>query len=94
MSLRPLGDKIILKVVETEEKTASSIVLPDSAQEKSTEAEVVAVGPGREIDNVKEVMEVKVGDRILFSKYSGTEIKYDGQEYLVINQREVLAVIE
>ncbi len=94
MSLRPLGDKIILKVVETEEKTASGIVLPDSAQEKSQEAEVVAAGPGREIDNVKELMEVSVGDRILFSKYSGTEIKYDGQEFLVISQREVLAVIE
>ena len=94
MSLRPLGDKIILKVVESEEKTASGIVLPDSAKEKSQEAEVVAVGPGREIDNVKEAMEVKVGERILFSKYSGTEIKYDGQEYLVINQREVLAVID
>ncbi len=94
MSLRPLGDKIILKVLESEEKTASGIVLPDSAKEKSQEAEVIAVGPGREIDDVKEAMEVKVGDRILFSKYSGTEIKYEGQEYLVINQREVLAVIE
>lgn len=94
MSLRPLGDKIILKVVETEEKTASGILLPDSAQEKSQEAEVVAVGPGREIDNVKEVMELKVGEHILFSKYSGTEIKYDGQDLLVISQREVLAVIE
>lgn len=94
MSLRPLGDKIILKVIESEEKTASGIVLPDSAKEKSQLGEVIAAGPGREIDEHKEAMEVKVGDKVLYSKFSGAEIKFEGEEYLVINQREVLAVVE
>lgn len=95
MSLRPLGDKIILKVLEGEETTASGIVLPDSAKEKSQEAEVIAVGPGKENEEGgREAMEVKPGDRILFSKYSGTEIKYEGKEYLVVSQRDVLAVFE
>ncbi len=94
MSLRPLGDKIILKVLEAEEKTASGIVLPDSAREKSQEAEVIAVGPGKETDEGRETMEVKAGDRVLFSKYSGTEIKYEQKEYLVVSQRDVLVVFE
>ena len=94
MSLRPLGDKIVLKPVKSEEKTASGIVLPDSAQDKPQEGIVIAAGPGREIDNVKEVMEVKEGDRILYSKYSGIEITYEGEDYLVVSQKEVLAVVE
>jgi len=94
MSLRPLGDKIILKPVKSEEKTASGIVLPDSAQDKPQEGDVIAVGPGREIDNVKEVMEVKEGDRVLYSKFSGIEVTYQGEDYLVVSQKEVLAVVE
>ena len=94
MSLRPLGDKIVLKPVKSEETTASGIVLPDSAKEKPQEGIVVAVGPGREIDNVKEVMEVKEGDRILFSRYSGIEVKHDNEDFVILTQKEVLAVID
>ncbi len=94
MSLRPLGDKVVLKPVKGEESTASGILIPDSAKEKPQEAIVVAAGPGREIDNVKEVMEVKEGDRVLYSKYSGVEIKHNGEEFLILSQREILAVIE
>lgn len=94
MKLRPLGDKVVLKVLDSEEKTASGIVLPDSAQEKSQQAKVMAVGPGRVVDGVKEIMELKEGDTVLFAKYSGTEVKFEGEDYLVINQKEVLAVIK
>lgn len=94
MTLRPLGDKVILEVLESEEVTASGIVLPDSAKEKSQQAKVVAVGPGREVDGKTEPMELKVGETVLFAKYAGTEFVFEGSDYLVLGQREVLAVVE
>ncbi|WP_042357624.1 co-chaperone GroES [Bacillus rubiinfantis] len=93
--LRPLGDRIIIELVETEEKTASGIVLPDSAKEKPQEGKVVAVGSGRVLDNGERVaLDVSVGDRIIFSKYSGTEVKYQGTEYLILRESDILAVVE
>lgn len=92
--LKPLGDRIIIELVETEEKTASGIVLPDSAKEKPQEGKVVAAGTGRVLDSGERVaLEVAVGDRIIFSKYAGTEVKYDGKEYLILRESDVLAVI-
>ena len=92
--LRPLGDRIIIELVEVEEKTAFGIVLPDSAKEKPQTGKVVAVGTGRVLDNGTRIeLDVKVGDEIIFPKFSGTEVKYDGQEYLIIRESDVLAVI-
>lgn len=92
--LKPLGDRIVIELVETEEKTASGIVLPDSAKEKPQEGKVVAVGTGRVLDNGERVApEVAVGDRIIFSKYSGTEVKYQGAEYLILRENDILAVV-
>ncbi|XJZ27599.1 co-chaperone GroES [Bacillota bacterium Lsc_1132] len=92
--LRPLGDRIVIELVESEEKTASGIVLPDSAKEKPQEGKVVAVGTGRVLDNGERVaLEVSVGDRIIFSKYSGTEVKYQGTEYLILRENDILAVV-
>lgn len=92
--LKPLGDRIIIELVETEEKTASGIVLPDSAKEKPQEGKVVAVGTGRVLDNGERVaLEVAKDDRIIFSKYAGTEVKYEGKEYLIIRENDILAVI-
>lgn len=94
MSIRPLGDRVVIKRTETEEVTKSGIVLAGAAKEKPQEAEVVAVGPGG-ICNGKEVkMEVKVGDRVLFSKFAGTEVKVDGQEYIILKQEDILAIME
>ena len=93
--LRPLGDRIIIELVEVEEKTAFGIVLPDSAKEKPQTGKVVAVGTGRVLDNGTRVdVDVKVGDEILFSKFAGTEVKYDGVEYLILRESDILAVIE
>ncbi|WP_413376324.1 co-chaperone GroES [Alkalihalobacillus sp. 1P02AB] len=92
--LKPLGDRIVIEQVETEEKTASGIVLPDSAKEKPQEGKVVAVGAGRVADNGERIaLEVKEGDKIIFSKYAGTELKYDGKEYLILRESDILAVI-
>lgn len=92
--LKPLSDRIVIELVEEEEKTASGIVLPDSAKEKPQEGKVVAVGSGRVTDNGEKVaMEVSQGDSVIFSKYAGTEVKYDGQEYLILRESDVLAVI-
>ncbi len=92
--LKPLGDRIIIELVETEEKTASGIVLPDSAKEKPQEGKVVAVGTGRVLENGERVaLEVADGDRIIFSKYAGTEVKYEGKEYLILRENDILAVI-
>ncbi|MFC7687588.1 co-chaperone GroES [Ureibacillus sp. GCM10028918] len=92
--LRPLGDRIIIELVEVEEITASGLVLPDSAKEKPQEGNVVAVGTGRVLDNGTRVeLDVNTGDRIIFSKYSGTEVKYEGKEYLILRESDVLAVI-
>ncbi|NLM46534.1 MAG: co-chaperone GroES [Firmicutes bacterium] len=91
MKIKPLGDRVVIKPLEAEEKTASGIVLPDKAKEKPQEGEVMAVGTGRLLDNGTRVeMEVAVGDRVLFSKYAGTEIKIDGEEYLIMRQDDIL----
>jgi chaperonin GroES len=92
--LKPLGDRIIIELVELEEKTASGIVLPDTAKEKPQEGKVIAVGTGRVLDNGERVaLEVSVGDRIIFSKYAGTEVKYEGNEYLIVRENDILAII-
>jgi chaperonin GroES len=94
MKLRPLGDKIVIKKVEAEETTKSGIVLPGSAKEKPQMAEVIAVGPGGVIDGKEIKMEVKAGDKVIFSKYSGNDIKLDGQEYTILKQEDILAIVE
>jgi chaperonin GroES len=92
--LKPLGDRVVIELVESEEKTASGIVLPDSAKEKPQEGKVMAVGTGRILDNGERVaLEVAVGDRIIFSKYAGTEVKYQGTEYLILRDSDILAVV-
>jgi chaperonin GroES len=92
--LKPLGDRVVIELVELEEKTASGIVLPDSAKEKPQEGKVIAVGSGRVLDSGERVaLEVSVGDRIIFSKYSGTEVKYQGTEYLILRDSDILAVV-
>jgi len=93
--LRPLGERVVVKLVQAEEKTRGGIVLPDTAKEKPQEAEVLAVGPGKLLDSgARAEMGLKTGDRILFAKYSGTEIKLDGEEFLVIAEKDILAVVE
>ncbi len=94
MTIKPLGDRVVIKMVETEETTKSGIVLPGSAKEKPQYAEVVAVGPGGMVDGKEIVMEVKVGDKVLLSKYAGTEVKLDGQEYTILRQNEILAKLD
>jgi chaperonin GroES len=92
--LKPLGDHIIIETVELEEKTASGIVLPDTAKEKPQEGKVIAVGTGRVLENGERVaLEVSVDDRIIFSKYAGTEVKYEGNEYLIVRENDILAII-
>jgi chaperonin GroES len=94
MNLRPLGDRVVIKKIEAEETTKSGIVLPGTAKEKPQMAEVVAVGPGK-VEEGKEIkMELKVGDKVIFSKYAGSEIKLDGEEYTVLRQDDILAVVE
>ncbi|MCL2321727.1 MAG: co-chaperone GroES [Oscillospiraceae bacterium] len=93
MKLRPLGDRVILKRINAEETTKSGIVLTQSAKEKPQEAEVLAVGPGF-VDGKEIKMEVKEGDRVLFSKYGGNEVKVDGEEYIIAKQDDILAVLE
>lgn len=95
MKMKPLHDRIIVKPSEKETVTASGIVLPDSAQEKPLRGEVIAVGPGKQLDNGKVVeLEVKVSDIVLYGKYSGTEVKVDGQDVVILRQDDVLAVID
>ncbi|MBO8154209.1 co-chaperone GroES [Thermovirga sp.] len=95
MNLKPLGDRIVVKVVTQEEKTKGGIVLPDTAKEKPQEGEVIAVGTGRVLDNGQRLpLEVKVGDRVIFSKYGGTEVKVEGDEYLILSERDILAILE
>ena len=94
MTLKPLFDKVVLKQVEAEETTKTGIILPGSAQEKPQMSEVVAVGPGGLVDGKEVVMQLSVGDRVIVGKYSGTEVKLDGEEYMVVSQSDILAVIE
>ena len=94
MNIKPLGERIVLKVLESEEKTKSGIVLPDTAKEKPQMGEVLAVGSGKLLDNgTKLPLEVKVGDRVLFAKYAGTEVKLDGEEYMVLKETDILAIM-
>jgi chaperonin GroES len=92
-NLEPLDDRVVVKPGEEEEMTVSGIVIPDTAKEKPQEGEVVAVGPGRFEDGSRVPMDVKVGDRILYSKYGGTEVKLEGEEYLVLSARDILAIV-
>ncbi|MCR4431314.1 MAG: co-chaperone GroES [Tepidanaerobacteraceae bacterium] len=94
MNIKPLGDRIVIKVLEKEEKTKGGIVLPDTAKEKPQKGEVLAVGSGEIIDGQKVPLEVKVGDKIIFSKYAGTEVKIDDEEYLILRQSDVLAILQ
>ncbi len=94
MRLKPLGDRVVIKQLDAEEKTKSGIVLPGQAKEKPQEAEVLAVGPGGMVDGKEVKMEVKVGDKIIYSKYAGTDVKLDGVEYIIVRQQDILAVVE
>ena len=94
MKLVPLGDKVVLKQLAAEETTKSGIVLPGQAQEKPNQAEVIAVGPGGIVDGKEVVMQVKVGQKVIYSKYAGTEVKLEGQEYIIVRQNDILAVVE
>jgi chaperonin GroES len=94
MRIKPLGDRVVIKMLESEETTKSGIVLPGSAKEKPQVAEVVAVGPGTVVEGKEVKMEVKVGDKVLMSKYAGTEVKFDDQEYTILKQSDILAVVE
>ncbi|MDD6383110.1 co-chaperone GroES [Mitsuokella sp.] len=92
--IKPLGERVVIEVAESDVKTASGIVLPDTAKEKPQKGTVVAVGAGKLLDNGERVaMEVKVGDGVIFSKYSGSEVKVDGKDYLIVRESDILAVI-
>ena len=94
MTLKPLSDRVVIKMVEAEETTASGIILTGSAKEKPQVAEVLAVGPGGVVDGKEVTMYVKVGDKVITSKYSGTEVKIDGEDLIVVRQNDILAVVE
>ena len=94
MTLKPLADRVVVKLVEAEEKTSSGIFLTAASQEKPQVAEVVAVGPGGLVDGNEVKMIVKVGDRVITSKYSGTEVKWEGVEYNIVRQNDILAIVE
>ena len=94
MKLVPLGDRVVLKQVEAEETTKSGLILTTSAQEKPQEAEVIAVGPGGMVDGKEVTMQVKPGDKVIYSKYAGNEVKLEGEEYIIVRQNDILAVIE
>jgi len=93
MKIKPLADRVVVKAIPVEEKTKSGIIMPDTAKEKPQEGEVVAVGPGRIEKGERIPPEVKVGDRVIYSKYAGTEVKYDGQEYLILRESDILAIL-
>lgn len=95
MKIRPLNDRILVKRVESEEKTAGGIIIPDSAKEKPAEGEIIAIGAGKLNDKGERIaMEVKAGDRVLFSKYGGTDVKIDGEDYLIMREDDILGIIE
>ncbi len=94
MTLKPLADRVVLKMVEAEETTKSGIILTAAAKEKPQVAEVIAVGPGGNVDGKEIVMHVKVGDKVITSKYSGTEVKIDADEFIIVRQNDILAVVE
>ncbi len=93
--LRPLGDRVVVKAIAREAVTRSGIVLPDTAKEKPQEGEILAVGPGKVLDNGKRTaLEVQIGQRVLFAKYAGTEVKIDGQEYLILRESDIMGIVE
>ena len=95
VSIKPLEDRIVVKASDAEQTTASGLVIPDTAKEKPQEGEVLAVGPGRVDDNGNRVpVDVAIGDKVIYSKYGGTEVKYGGEDYLILSARDVLAVVE
>lgn len=94
MNIRPLADRVVIKKLEAEETTKSGIVLTGAAKERPQEAKVVAVGPGAIVDGKRVDMEVKVGDKVLYSKYAGTEVKVEGEEYTILKQDDILAIVE
>ena len=94
MKLVPLGDRVVLKQCEAEETTKSGIILTGGAQEKPQEAEVVAVGPGGNVDGKEVTMQVKVGDKVIYYKYAGNEVKLDGEEFIIVKQNDILAIVE
>ncbi len=94
MKIRPLADRVVIKMVEAEEKTKSGIILTGSAKEQPQMAEVIEVGPGGAVDGKEVVMEIEKGNKVLFSKYAGTEVKVDGEEYIILRQSDILAVVE
>ena len=94
MKLVPLGDRVVLQQLEAEETTKSGIVLPGQAQEKPQQAEVVAVGPGGLVDGKEVKMEVKVGDKVIYSKYAGTDVKLEEKEYVIVRQNDIAAIVE
>lgn len=94
MSLKPLSDRVVLKHLEAEEKTKSGIILTGTAKEKPQEAEVVAVGPGGIVDGEKVEMQVNVGDKVIYSKYAGTDVTVDKEEYIIVKQGDILAIVE
>ena len=95
MNIKPLGERVVIKVLESEEKTKSGIVLPDTAKEKPQMGKVLAVGTGRLLDNGQRVaLDVKEGDKVLFAKYAGTEVKLDGEEYMVLKENDILAIVQ
>lgn len=92
--IKPLEDRVVVKPIEEEETTASGLVIPDTAKEKPTEGEVIAVGPGRFEDGNRVPLDVKVGDKVIYSKYGGNEYKYQGEEYVILQSRDIYAVVE
>ncbi len=94
MKLVPLGDKVVLKQLVAEETTKSGIVLPGQAKEKPQQAEVIAVGPGGVVDGKEVTMQVKVGDKVIYSKYAGTEVKLSDEEYIIVKQNDIVAIVE
>ncbi|EGT0696374.1 TPA: co-chaperone GroES [Clostridium perfringens] len=94
MSIKPLGDRVVIKKLEAEETTKSGIIVTGTAKERPQEAEVVAVGPGAIVDGKRTEMEVKIGDKVLYSKYAGTEVKFEGEEYTILRQDDILAIVE
>lgn len=94
MSIKPLGDRVVIKRLEAEETTKSGIIVTGTAKERPQEAKVVAVGPGAIVDGKRTEMEVKIGDKVLYSKYAGTEVKFEGEEYTILRQDDILAIVE
>ncbi|AXB82756.1 co-chaperone GroES [Megasphaera hexanoica] len=92
--LKPLGDRVVIRVLEQEEKTVGGIYLPDTAKEKPCEGEIIAAGPGKlQEDGSRVALDVKAGDKVIFSKYAGTEVKYEGEKYLIVSERDILAIM-